>query len=400
MKLRTRIVLLAIIPLYFLGTFMYLLSSNKLEEGVVNQTYDGMQASSVLVMELINANSDGSYQLKDNKLYKGDSYNLSEQNEVIDLVKEESGYDISIFYGDTRYATTIIDEKGERQIGTKASAEVAEEVLGKGNPYQSKKIDVLGKRYIGYYLPLYQPDSKEIAGMIFLGEEYDKMHQIVHNTKAAMGVIEAIITTLTILVVYLIARKIVKTILKGISYVSLMSKGHLDFTIDQKLLNRKDALGEMCRGIMELEQQLLTIIKDVKEQCNILEQTSIQSIEASSDALESVEQIDQKVRDIAENSGSQAKSAYNAEESVTAMGNMIEDTKQRMEVLATSTDSTAAASNKAKNILAELNENMKKVMQAMQEVEERTNQTHISVEKATGMTNIITEIASQTSLLA
>lgn len=113
-----------------------------------------------------------------------------------------------------------------------------------------------------------------------------------------------------------------------------------------------------------------------------------------------MEQINHTVRDIANSSNSQAQNSQDACDSVEAMGNMIEDTKKRIGTLADTTYSTAASSDQAQSILAELNANMEHVKTAIQEVTDKTNQTHVSVEQVSNMTQIITEIATQTSLLS
>lgn len=400
MKLRTRIVLLAVIPLLIFGLIQYSFSSTKLDSGVTTQAYDGMQAASMLVIELVNAESDGDYGIKNDQLYKGDTLNLSTQNELVDSIKKQSGYDVTLFFGDTRYLTTIEDENGNRKVGTTASAEITEHVLKNGENYQSTNTDILGERYVSYYTPLYQPSTNEIVGMLFLGEKYDNLHEIVHSAKLSMGIGEFVMVIVTVIVVYLIAKKIVDAISKGISYVTSMSNGQLEIDMDQRLLARKDAVGDMCRSIAELNTRLLAIIRGVKEQCDVLASTANTSSAAAKDALASVEQIDETVRGIAESSCEQADNAHHTGENVSAMGKMIEDTKQNVETLADSTDSTAEASREAKAILAELNQNMQKVMQATQDVADKTNQTHTSVEQVGDMMHVITEIASQTSLLS
>ena len=51
---------------------------------------------------------------------------------------------MTIFWEDNRVLTSIVDEKGNRQIGTKASSEIADVVLGQKNSYQNRHVDILG----------------------------------------------------------------------------------------------------------------------------------------------------------------------------------------------------------------------------------------------------------------
>lgn len=129
MKLRTRIVTIAATPVIVLGVVGLGLTSYHMMENVTAQAYDGLEATTILAENLLGESGEGEYQIKDGELYKGDDTNLSEEEALLDYVKQQTGYDLTLFYGDTRYLTTIMDENGERQLGTKASDEIIETVL-------------------------------------------------------------------------------------------------------------------------------------------------------------------------------------------------------------------------------------------------------------------------------
>ena len=88
-------------------------------------------------------------------------------------MKERSGYDASLFYGDTRYVTTLTDESGNKQVNTKASDTAINTVLKSGKEYHDSNIDILGTRYVGCYSPIYQTGTKDIIGMLFIGKSYE-----------------------------------------------------------------------------------------------------------------------------------------------------------------------------------------------------------------------------------
>ena len=108
MKLRTRIVLLALIPAIIVSLCQYASSMYQLEKGTTSEAYEGMQATAVMASTLLDAIDTGNYQVKDGSLYKGDD-NLSENADFFDALKEKSGYDATLFYGDMRYLTTLKD---------------------------------------------------------------------------------------------------------------------------------------------------------------------------------------------------------------------------------------------------------------------------------------------------
>jgi len=73
----------------------------------------------------------------------------------------------TIFLDDVRIATTVLDENGNRAIGTRVSQEVAEQVLDNGRPW-------IGRAFVvsGWYLTAYKPilDLRgDIVGMLYVG---------------------------------------------------------------------------------------------------------------------------------------------------------------------------------------------------------------------------------------
>ncbi len=400
MKLRTRIVAIAAIPVMVLGTFGLGLSSYQMTESAVKRTYDGMQATTVAVSNLLEASAEGNYQIKNGELYKGDKVKLSDKIEIIDDIKKRSGYDVTVFYGDTRYLTTITNEKGERQIGTKASDEVIEKVLKQGNDYQNRNIDILGKRYIGYYMPLYQEGTSQIAGMVFIGEDYSDVRNGVSSSFKTLFIGIIIVLLLSIVIAYLIARHIVNAIEQGVSYVEAMSNGQLGMKVSPKLLARGDSIGNMCRGIETLNEHLSEIVNGVKQQCDTLETASENCMQTADVISKSINQVDKAVQDIAGSTTTQAQNAQDADDNVSVMGEIVENTSTQVKNLVNMTEAMSKAADDTQNILRKLNENMREVKDSVESISEKTNQTHASVEEASRMTEVITEIAEQTNLLA
>ena len=400
MKLRTRIVTIAATPVIVLGVVGLGLTSYHMMENVTEQAYDGLEATTILAENLLGESGEGEYQIKDGELYKGDDTNLSEEEALLDYVKQQTGYDLTLFYGDTRYLTTIMDENGERQLGTKASDDIIETVLNQGKTYNDNNIDVLGKRYIGHYMPLYQDGSSEIIGMVFLGEEYINVRNVVSRSFKELFLGILIVLILSIIIAYLIARHIVNAIEQGVSYVETIGNGELGITVKPNLLSRNDSVGNMCRGIQTLDEGLSEIVSGVKDQCATLKETSENCMETANVINRSISQIDKAVQGIANSTTTQAQNAIDAGNNVTVMGNMVEDTSAQVAQLVQMTDEMAKAATNAQNILQELNDNMGNVKVSVESISEKTNQTHASVEEASRMTEVITAIAEQTNLLS
>ncbi len=73
----------------------------------------------------------------------------------------------TIFLGDLRISTNVMDKEGNRAIGTRAMKEVQEEVLGKGLPWIQRAF-VVDDWYITAYEPIRDVQDK-IVGMLYVG---------------------------------------------------------------------------------------------------------------------------------------------------------------------------------------------------------------------------------------
>lgn len=402
MKLKTKMLLMVLLPLIIMGLVTFFIASSQLRRNITKQTYEGMHSASVAIYEIFETNAAGDYHLDENgDLWKGDTFNISASTDLVDEIKEESGLDVTVFYGDTRYLTTLVDESGNRQVGTQASQEVVDEVLGKGNEYSGDNVPVLGERYICYYLPYYQQDgSGDPIGMIFLGKSYSELKKVITQAQVTMLSFVAVLLVLAVIVASVIAVRIIDAVNKGVNYVEEIGKGNLDIHIEQKLLERKDVIGEMCRTIQDLVVNLTDIVTQIQDQCVELRGTSEDFNNVAGNVLGSVQQIDSSVQEIAAASSSQAQNADSAGKNITVIGNMVHDTSVEVEEMSGITRGISEASDSARVALDSLRTSMASVMDAVDEIATQTSNTHASVQQISEVTNVISEIASQTNLLS
>jgi two-component system NtrC family sensor kinase len=102
---------------------------------------------------------------------------LNRNYEIVDRIKnivfkdaKYKGKEIgtaTIFLDDLRISTNVMDKEGNRAIGTRVSAEVYEQVIGKGSPW-IKRAFVVDDWYITAYEPIHDIDNK-IVGILYVG---------------------------------------------------------------------------------------------------------------------------------------------------------------------------------------------------------------------------------------
>lgn len=102
----------------------------------------------------------------------------------------------TIFLGDIRVATNVVDAGGKRAIGTQASEEVYRKVFEDRTAWVGKAF-VVNDWYISGYTPLYDFDHKTL-GMLYVGVLKKKFDVVVRNTTFAYLLVLLLSTALAL----------------------------------------------------------------------------------------------------------------------------------------------------------------------------------------------------------
>lgn len=164
--------------------------------------------------------------------------------DFIDYLKADTGIDITLFYYDIRVLTTIMDENGERIIGTAASKLVTEEVFNNESSHFYDNCIINGEDFYAYYAPILNSNGK-CVGMVFAGKPTaDVKKDLAKSVLPIFGIV--------LLMMVLAgsfgsseAKKLANIINKEKVFLGEISKGNLRASLDANILKRKDELGEM-----------------------------------------------------------------------------------------------------------------------------------------------------------
>lgn len=387
--------------MFILGLIALIIASTQLSSSVKKETYSGMRATALSFLETIECSQPGEYHLgDDNRLWKGKAYNVSLSFPIVDGIKESTGYEVTIFFGDERKLTSIMDDEGSRVLDQNADAKIVSSVIEKGKDYYDDNVDLFGKRYICCYIPIYQENSEEIVGMVMLGEEYSKVQSLIRKSQISLLLSSLLLVIVCSVAAYVIGGKIAEAIKKSKGYIDEMSNGKLGIKIDEAMMDRKDEIGEMSRSVKMLDESLTSIVSSIQDQSTRLLEASEFCNDSARKALDSSSQIDTAAEEVASATVTQAQGAIDAENSVNVIGSAIEDTNIQVANFTNTTNKMSEAAVGARKILSELNSSMDDVKEAVSSIKGMTHETHVSVEKITEMTEVITSIASQTNLLS
>ena len=400
LKLRGKLICIILFPVLLLGVAVMQLSKVTVANVLKDKLDTSLSATAVSVSNTLSYADSGSFGVNEvGELVKGE-FNISESVDLVDSIREESGVEVSVFYGDKRYLTSIMDENGVRATSETITGEIAEHVLGSGEAYFTEDAEVNGKHYLAYCLPLFNEGNTTPVGMIIaeIGQEHvDEGGKIISYN---ISTIIFCVVVFAIIAGCLIVTNMTKALNKGVSALVELSEGNLNVEVSRKITARKDEIGNIGRAIDRLRDDLLNIVTEIKKQCETMDDLANQLKLQTRETVDSINQVENAVGEIAEGAGNQAEETQSATENVVTIGNMISGNLQDTEALNANAEKMQEAGRAANVTFDALNKTNQKVMQSIERIHEQTNTTNESAQKIQEATAIITSIADETNLLA
>lgn len=337
--------------------------------------------------------------------YELENYDGPEDmTQLLDDLKRETGCEFTIFHGDERAYTTILQD-GKRAVGTKLSAELKETILVKGESYVGNT-QILGVDHLCSYVPTKGEDGK-INGLIFSGISIsDANAQVASTVKATCvlggamvficiallavyirNIVSAPLTKLTVLAqtmergelglngsqsmeidihsnneIGFLAETFQKTILRLKGYIGEIStvlesiaQGDLTLATKQDYVGDFASIRESLDNILsKLNNTMSQIVESSEHVSNGSEQMSIGAQALSQGAVEqasAVEELDSNIRQISEEVGKTAENAVQASQKVEAVGAQLMESNQKMQEMIEAMEAIDARSNEIGKII-------------------------------------------------
>lgn len=395
----TELLLICIVPLVVLAIVIILVASNNMKSGLQQQAIQTLQSTVTAVKTAYVNLNDGDFYVDENGNFMKGDYNITEHMATIDEYTDGLVTDVTLFFGDTRMATSLLDTSGNRIIGTQAVAQVIETVLNKGQEFTSYDTTINNQNYYCYYTPLENPDGS-IIGMVFAGQPSEEIDSFIKEKTTNVTTMAILCAVIIAIIVMFISKRVVK-ILMGMEYlVNELAEGNLTCEMDAKILKRRDEFGHSAQVMAKLQEELREIIGHIQESAgqvlkdgNKLEGIAVQ-------ASTTAEEVSSAVEDISKGAQSQAEDTEVATTQVNQMGDLIQaivDNVARLNETSLTTQTTGEASAETMKELSEYND---RTVEAIYKVSDNVKATDDSVNEIAAAVELITNIASQTNLLS
>jgi two-component system NtrC family sensor kinase len=196
--------------------------------------------------------------------------------ELVDQVKDivfkgekYKGHDIgtaTLFQHDLRISTNVLDDKGNRAVGTRVSREVNEAVLGRGASYVGRAF-VVTAWYITAYEPIRDIEGR-IIGMLYVGMLEKPYIDLRNRVMATFAGLAGLCTLFLLGLLAFLARQITRPLAVMVEAADRIARGDLSHRIG---IGGRDEIGQLAQAFNRMTEDLHSARDDLTQWGRTLE---------------------------------------------------------------------------------------------------------------------------------
>ncbi|MGG1348322.1 methyl-accepting chemotaxis protein TlpC [Bacillus subtilis] len=393
MKLGTKILCLVFVVILLFSASVGTVMLKEITESMKQMATEKAKGDLALSSAYIDDVMSGDWQVKNNKLYKGQTQ-INGNEDIVDLLGEKTGDTITIFQGDTRVATNVM-KNGERAVGTQASSEVIAAVLKKGKRFYGQA-DVAGSSYQTAYMPL-KDQNGNIIGMLYTGANQSILASLTQSLFTQFAIVLVIVIMVSVILVLFFTRKINKRLNALKSAFESAGNGDMTIEVSDKT---GDELSELSNYYNKMRMKLNDTIQTVQQSALQLASASQQLSAGAEETNQASEKITEAVQQIANGAQDQIARIENSESSLKQASADIRDISANTASIADKGQLAQSKADIGQKEIANVQAQMDAIHQSIQKSGEIIHQLDGRSKQIEQILSVITQIADQTNLLA
>ena len=395
MGLKTKSILavnaIVIVACVLMGIIGYI----RAEEGFAKALEMKAAADVQALSEIVNQRYYGDWHLENGILFKG-GQQIDGVNEIADFLSNICNGKVTIFNGDTRVVTTVKDSAGNRQVGTKASEAVIDNVITQGKFFVGKA-SVMGEDHYAAYQPLKDTTGKTI-GMLFVGVSVHEMDDVIENLIMSIALAVIVIMILCILASNFFIGRMVGQLDEVVGTMKKISGGNL--RIADLEVKSNDELGILSDNVNEMKIRLKNLLTKIALCSERVAASSEELTAGTQQTNESITVVAQSMEVLTNGTAEQERTIVTLEDKIQDMHERMDDlrsTAKAMEKIAVDSANNATVGKEkvdaAIDVMKTIEQQVSSSAKVVGELGKRSDEIGQIVETIAG-------IAGQTNLLA
>lgn len=334
--------------------------------------------------------------------------------EFVDSAKEKTNAEMTLFRENIRYNTTLLNEKGARNIGTNMSDSIWEQMKN-GQTYLGQT-DILGTKYFVNYTPM-RDYNGEVIGAFFSGYSTAQTDsELMMVLIIELVVLVVVCVVIAALVYWLMNRLVKKPVDEVVKICDQLSAGALD-SPDSDFPFNGDEMGEIAENLTGAKHKLHTYVDDIS---NVLEymgkgdfsaQPSVSymgNFEKINDSFRSIKEtlseiiinMNSSAGDVMAGAQQMADGSQLLAEGTTKQATAVDELSSTVAEISGNITKTAENSAKASALSNDCAEQITRQGEEMQDMLNAMEQIKHQSEEISNVIKTIEDIAFQTNILA
>jgi len=179
---------------------------------------------------------------------------------LVDQIKDVAGIDsVTVFFGDLRVSTNVLNEDGTRAVGTRVSQDVFDTVLVQGSEYQGRAF-VVNEWYTTRYEPLRDHLGK-VVGSLYVGTRVSAFEALMSTFNRQVALIALVSIVLAGIIAIPITRVITRPVEDLVDANRRLAQGNMTVRVDDFGPGELGELGRSFNTMVEtlnrIQQELL-----------------------------------------------------------------------------------------------------------------------------------------------
>ena len=389
---------MCILPMIFTCALVTAISTSTLKSAMEKEIENSMRIASSAIDETYTNLYEGDYsQDLNGAVRKGDTV-ISSEYGLVDAMKEKTGFDISMIFGDMRLLTTVTGLNGGRINGTRLDEEILEDIQQSENVF--KKDFMVGENICyAYYQPLINSDGS-VFGAVEIAEEVTELKQTIQKQANNLTIFSIVIVLVVAVLSSMISRRIAKKMKHTKAFLDNIVQGNLDNNANKKVMESNDELGDIYRSCVKVQESFSDMVNGIKGSGNNLKLSADSLSQLVQTNTSSSKDVNDAVEMISNGAKNQAESTAQARESVTVINNQIDRIIDEVDIMAEGAEEMSKKEKESEMIITELEESSLDTKLSVSKATEQIGLMSEAVEDINKAIELIQSIADETDLLS
>lgn len=253
------VIYMTVVPVILMGIIISVAGYFKIRESIYEEVDVELHNLVTVTSEAYGQIYPGDYKVESENLYKGDIC-ITNNHQYLDRFQQKTGMDISVCYGNVRYATTICDANEERGLLSETKSFIFEQVKASQETVCYRDVFLGDEMYFAVYAPLKNTDGT-IVGMMEIAKPAEDVQESVAKAIFPVFIITFVIVMALCICMMNYFNQIAGFVRNIEIFMQNVAKGNLNTSISESITRREDEFGEIGRAAQNMQNSLRQLLE-------------------------------------------------------------------------------------------------------------------------------------------